>query len=72
MKKVTIILIAVAFAGSLGFTSCKKCSTCNVKDRTTGVQIATSGEFCGTPAYVKTTEESFETTWSPYGDVSCN
>lgn len=71
MKKVTVVLASLAVLGCLSFTSCKKCSTCVAKDKSTGTQLATSGEFCGTKAEVEDTEDAFKSTWGLIGDVTC-
>lgn len=71
MKKVTLVLAALAILGSLSFTSCKKCSTCIARNAATGTQLATSGEFCGNKAYVEETEDSFKSSWGLIGTVTC-
>jgi len=72
MKKLTALFVALALVGSMGLVSCKKCSTCIAKDKTTGTQIATSGEFCGTKTYVEDTEDTFKSTWGLVSDVTCD
>lgn len=71
MKKVTAVVIAVALVACMGLGSCKKCSTCISYERVTGVQLQSSGEFCGTSSYVELKEQSYKDTWGLYSDVTC-
>lgn len=67
MKKFVLILSVAAFIAA-GFSSCKKCSTCTAYD-STGAQIITSGEFCGSKKDVEDTENSFKSIWEQ-GDAT--
>jgi hypothetical protein len=71
MKKVSAVVIAVALVACMGLGSCKKCSTCTATDRTTGIVIQTSPEFCGTKAYLDDTEQSYKDTWGLVSNVTC-
>ena len=71
MKKLGIVLLAAGLIAGVGFSSCKKCSTCIAKDKTSGTQVATSGEFCGNASYVDDTEQAFKDTWGIAYDVTC-
>ena len=71
MKKITFFIISFSVFLLFIESSCKQCSTCTAKDKTSGVQVD-SQEFCGESADVKSNEDSYKTTWGTTADVSCS
>ncbi len=71
MKKLTALFVAVAVIGLMGFGSCKKCTTCVAKDKTTGAVFTTSSELCSTKSAIDDYEASFKTVYGTDYDVTC-
>ena len=69
MKKLVLFVFGLSLIG-LSFTSCRKCSECVAKDKTTGV-VVHSQEYCGRRAALKTLENSFINTWGSTYDATC-
>ncbi len=67
MKKVFVVIAVLALTAT-GFTSCKKCTDCKVASGTFNYD---PGEYCGTPAQVKTYEDSFRESYGLLGTVTC-
>jgi|GEM_PF-2388007 len=71
MKKyilITFLLISTCFAAS----SCKKCSQCVAKDKTTHSQVNSSDEFCGSKKDITAKEDDYKAAWSTIYDVECS
>lgn len=71
MKKVSVLLVALALIGGMSFSSCKKCSTCVAKDKTTGTAFSTGVETCGNKKAIDDYESAFKTTFGTNYDVVC-
>lgn len=73
MKKIIINLFILTTV-IVGFTSCKKCTTCTVTYPTpdaSGDTAYVRPEFCGNNWQVKSYEKSFYDAWSVKGAISC-
>ena len=72
MKKISTYLAIVLFIGFGTFSSCKKCSTCEAKDKANGTIINTSPETCGSSKELDDFETNYKVNYATnnYG-VSC-
>ena len=73
MKKILLNIFVLTLM-VVGFTSCKKCTTCSVTYPTkaaNGTTGYTRPEYCGNSWQVKSYENSFYAAWSVKGDISC-
>lgn len=71
MKKRNLLFLAVFSIFCLaGITSCKQCSTCTAKDKTTAVEV-THSDFCGTSKEVSNNEDAFKNQYGTDNDVVC-
>lgn len=70
MKKIVFFVLGLTLIG-LSFASCKKCSECVAKDKTTGV-VVHSQEYCARRASLKVLENSFINTWGSSYDATCS
>ena len=62
MKKVILVIAVAAFA--VGFSSCKKCTTCKVTDSNDPTFTYTYPEYCAKSADVNTFKTACQTTYS--------
>jgi hypothetical protein len=72
MKKIHAIIATALIIGIFTFSSCKKCSICVVKEASTGNQITSSDEMCGSKSEVATMEDDFKKQWDNSYTVSCS
>lgn len=71
MKRALILLGAVALV-TVAFASCRKCSTCTARDRTTNT-IVDETEYCGPRNIVQADCDSYELIWNDtYYSASCD
>lgn len=72
MKKLSTLIATFLFIGFCTFSSCKKCSTCEAKNKADGTIVHTSPEFCGDTQELNDFETNYKAEWATnnYG-VSC-